>query len=119
MRKILVTIAHARNDAENATMGFAMANAGLASGQETFVFLSAEGVRLIEPGYAAGIHEDGFRPLNQMMDGFVTAGGQILVCAPSLKRRGLTERDVQFGAKVVCGAFIMEILSQDAGSLSY
>lgn len=54
-------------------------------------------VRLAVQGYADGIHEVCFRPLNRMMDSFVTAGGQILVC----------------------GAFIMEIVSQDAGSLSY
>lgn len=96
-----------------------MANAGLASEVETYVFLSTEGVYLVMPGYADGIHEAGFKPLYQMMDIFVASGGHLLVCSLSLKRRGLDEQAIQFGAKVVCGGVIIEILYHGASYLAY
>ena len=38
-----------------------VANAGIASGQETIAFFSSEGVRLGKKGYADDIHEEGLR----------------------------------------------------------
>ena len=43
------------------------------------VFLSVEGVRLAQRGYADDIREEGFTPLRELMDGFVKAGGVKLV----------------------------------------
>ena len=48
--KIAVSLTHAKDDADRATVAFVVANASVASGQETVVFLSIEGARLGEQG---------------------------------------------------------------------
>jgi predicted peroxiredoxin len=119
MGKLVVSITHAKDNSDKATVGFVVANAGVASAQESYVFLSTEGVHLIAPGYVDDIHEEGFKPLRELMQSFVEAGGTILVCSPCFKRRGLDENAVQFGGKIVGGAVLVEILSQGAACISY
>ena len=60
-----MSLTHAGDDPDRATVAFVVANAALGSEQETVVFLSTEGVRLAEQGYADDIHEDGFLPLSR------------------------------------------------------
>ena len=57
--RFCVNLTHAKNDSDKATVGFVVANAALGSGKETLVFLSVEGVRLAQKGYAADIREEG------------------------------------------------------------
>ena len=61
--KFCVSISHAKDNTDKATVGFVVANAAAGSGKETLVFLSVEGVRLAQKGYANDMHEEGFAPL--------------------------------------------------------
>ena len=119
MAKILVSITHAKNDPDKATVGFVVANASVASAQETVVFLSTEAAPLAEKGYAEQIHEEGFAPLVELMTNFTKAGGQILVCSPCYKKRGLDESKLFDGALIVGGAKVVEFLASGATSISY
>ncbi|WP_019155003.1 DsrE family protein [Robertmurraya massiliosenegalensis] len=117
--KFLVSITNATNDGDKATVGFVVANAAVASGQETVVFLNVEGAYLAAKGYAEDINEEGFAPLKQLMDQFVEAGGTLWVCSPCYKKRGLEEEDLIEGATIVGGAKLVEFLSQGAASITY
>ena len=64
--KFLVSLTNAKNDPDKATVGFVVANAAVASGQETVIFLNVEGAYLASKGYADDIHEEGFAPLKQL-----------------------------------------------------
>ena len=75
------------------------------------VFLSVEGVRLAQKGYADAIHEEGFAPLKELMDNFAKAGGTIFVCSPCFKKRKLDENNLVAGATIVGGAKLVEFLS--------
>lgn len=119
MGKFLVSLTNAKNDADKATVGFVVANAAVASGQETVVFLNVEGAYIASKGYADDIHEEGFAPLKQLMDQFVEAGGTLWVCSPCFKKRGLDEENVVEGAIIVGGAKVVEFLSQGAASITY
>jgi len=44
----MISITPAKNDTDKATVGFVMANASVASGVETVVLLSTEGVHLLQ-----------------------------------------------------------------------
>ena len=44
-----------------------VANAAVASGKNTMVFLSSEGVRLGVKGVAENIHEEGFQPMADLI----------------------------------------------------
>ncbi|MBM4762999.1 DsrE family protein [Bacillus sp. B15-48] len=117
--KFLVSLTHAKNDQDKATVAFVVANAAVASGQETVVFLNVEGAYLGAKGYADDIHEEGFAPLKQLMDQFIEAGGNLWVCSPCYKKRELQEEDLLEGATIVGGAKVVEFLSLGAASITY
>lgn len=117
--KFLVNLTWAKNDPDKATVAFVVANAALASDQETVVFLSTEGVRLSQQGYADDIAEPGFKPLQELIELFTEGGGQVWVCSPCFKRRELDENRLIAGATIVGGAKMVEFISQGAGSVSY
>jgi len=117
--KFVVSISSAKNDTDKATVGFVIANAAVASDKETVVFLSIEGTRLSQKGYADDIHEEGFAPLKDLMENFAAAGGTIYVCSPCFKKRGLDEDNLVAGAKIVGGAKLVEFMGEGAPSISY
>jgi len=119
MAKLVVSITHAKDNTDKATVAFVVANAGVVSGVETVIFLSTEGVRLAQQGYADDIHEEGFKPLKELMDSFVEAGGIIWVCSPCFKRRNLAEDRLTPNSVIVGGAKLVEYLSQGASCVSY
>ena len=117
--KLMVSLTCAKNDTDKATVAFVVANAAVASDVETVVFLSTEGVRLSQKGCADDVHEDGFKPLAELMADFAEFGGQIYVCSPCFKKRGLDESILVDGAAIVGGAKAVEFLTTGASCLSY
>ena len=117
--KFCVSITHAKDNTDKATVGFVVANAAVGSGKETLVFLSVEAVRLSQKGFADGIHEEGFAPLRELMDNFAKAGGTMYVCSPCFKKRKLDENNLVAGASVVGGAKLVEFLSDGSPCVSY
>lgn len=114
--KFCVSLTSAKNDTDKATVAFVVANAAVASEKDTLVFLSTEGVRLVEKGYADDIHEEGFSPLKELMDNFIAAGGKLYACSPCLKKRNLGEDKLVEGVTIVGGAKLVEFLTTDGGS---
>ncbi len=117
--KFCVSLTHAKDNTDKSTVAFVVANAALGSGKETLVFLSVEGVRLSQKGYAEDIHEEGFAPLRELMENFAKGGGTIYVCAPCFKKRKLDEHNLVGGAAVVGGAKLVEFLSDGSPCVSY
>ena len=117
--KFCVSLSMAKDNCDKATVAFVVANAAAASNKETMVFLSTEGVRLCQKGYADDIHEDGFSPLKDLMKNFVEAGGKIFVCSPCFKKRGLVEANLVPGATIVGGAKLVEFLGGGTPCFSY
>jgi uncharacterized protein len=117
--KFCVSLTHAKDDRDKATVAFVVANAALGSEKETMVFLSTEGVRLAEKGHADDVHEEGFAPLRDLMNNFVEAGGKIWVCSPCFKRRKLNENNLVKGATIVGGAKLVEFLSDGSPCVTY
>src|SRR5215510_3113219 len=117
--KFCVSITCAKDNTDKATVGFVVANAAVASDKETLVFLSTEGVRLSQKGYAQDIREEGFAPLQELMDNFIKAGGKIYVCSPCFKKRNLDETKLVAGAVIVGGAKLVEWLSEGPASVSF
>jgi uncharacterized protein len=117
--KFCVSLTHSKDNTDKATVGFVVANAAVGSGQQTMVFLSVEGVRLAQKGYADDVHEEGFAPLRELMDNFAKAGGTIYVCSPCFKKRKLDENSLVAGASIVGGAKLVEFLSDGSPCVSY
>jgi uncharacterized protein len=117
--RFCVSLTHAKDNTDKATVAFVVANAALGSGKETLVFLSVEAVRLSQKGYAEDIHEEGFAPLRELMDNFTKAGGTIYVCSPCFKKRKLDEHNLVAGATIVGGAKLVEFLSGGSPCVSF
>ena len=117
--KFCVALSCSTDNTDKATVAFVVANAAVASDQDTLVFLSIEGVRLSQKGVADDIHEEGFAPLKDLMENFVKAGGKIYVCSPCFKKRKLDEGSLVAGATIVGGAKLVEFLSDGTPCLSY
>jgi predicted peroxiredoxin len=119
MTKLLVSVTHAKDNADKATVAFVVANASVASGVETVVFLSTEAVYLSQEGYNDDIHEEGFKPLKELITTFAENGGEIWVCSPCFSRRGLAQDKLVQNAKIVGGAKVVEFLAQGGSCISY
>ncbi|GLV56021.1 hypothetical protein KDH_28650 [Dictyobacter sp. S3.2.2.5] len=114
-----INLTHSTDDHDRATVALVVANAAMASGKDTMVFLSSEGARLAAKGTAETIHEEGFQPMADLLKNFIQAGGKIWVCSPCYKKRSYTEEHLIEGATIVGGAKLVEFLSNDAASVSY
>ena len=119
LNNFCVNLTHSTDDPDRATVAMVVANAAVASGKNTMVFLSSEGVRLAVKGVADGIHEEGFQPMATLIQNFVTAGGVIWVCSPCFKKRGYTDGELIEGTTIVGGAKLVEFLSTDGTGVSY
>lgn len=117
--KFCVSLTCAKDNADKATVAFVIANASVASEKETLVFLTIEGVRLSQRGFADDIREEGFAPLKELMENFVKAGGKIWVCSPCFKKRKLDEGKLVAGATIVGGAKLVEFLSAGSPCVTY
>ncbi|MBM3999025.1 MAG: sulfur reduction protein DsrE [Planctomycetes bacterium] len=117
--KFCVMLTCAKDNTDKATVAFVIANAALGSEKQTLVFLTNEGVRLTQRGYADDIHEEGFAPLRELMGNFVAAGGAIYACSPCFKRRKLDDQALVDGVTVVGGARLVEFLSDGSPCVSF
>jgi predicted peroxiredoxin len=117
--KFCVSLTYAKDNTDKATVAFVVANAAVASNQQTLVFLSTEAVRLSQKGYADDIGEEGFAPLKELMENFAKAGGTIFVCSPCFKKRKLDDGNLVAGASIVGGAKLVEFLSDGTPCISY
>jgi predicted peroxiredoxin len=119
MAKLLVNLSSGTDNLDKASVAFVVANAGLAGEQETAVFLTVEGVRLVQQGFADNLQAEGFKPLKELIDTFLAGGGMVWVCPPCASVRGVTQDNVISGVVFAGGAKLVEFLSQGAGSVSY
>ncbi|HEY7679942.1 MAG TPA: DsrE family protein [Terriglobia bacterium] len=117
--KFCVSLTCAKDNADKATVAFVVANAAAASDKEAMVFLSTEGVRVSQKGYADDVREEGFSPLKDLMENFVKAGGKIWVCSPCFAKRKLDDKNLVGGATIVGGAKLIEFLSDGSPCITY
>ena len=119
MAGLVVSLTHAADSPDRATVALWLAHSAQAAGLPTVLFLSSEGAWLAPPAPAAGIHEAGFAPLETLLSEFTRLGGTIWVCGSCFRRRGLDPARLRPGATVVGGATLVEFLLQGGSCLSY
>jgi predicted peroxiredoxin len=118
-KKMVIIATHGDEHPELATIPFVMANAALASDTDVSVILQSSGVNLALKGYTKHIRAEAFPPLTELMKNLLDMGGKLLVCAPCIKTRGITEDELVEGAKIIAaGTVIAETTSADA-TLTY
>jgi predicted peroxiredoxin len=119
MGNILVNCTHGQEDPERATLAFIVGNVAASAEQGAVVLLTIDGVRLATQGCADQVQKDGFPPLSQVLQSFVSNGGEIWACGTCTKPRGITEADLIPGAKIVTAANVVEYLIAGAATLDF
>ncbi len=119
MGKLMINCTHGREDPERATLAFVVGNVAAAADQEVVILLTIDGVWNATRGYADDICKEGFQPLKDVMQSFVNNGGQIWACGACAKPRGITDKDLIAGAKIVTAANAVEYLVSGAASMDF
>jgi len=119
MNNFGINLTRSIDDPDRATVAMTVANASVASGKNTMVFLTSEGVRLAVKGVADSIHEEGLQPMADLLKNYLAAGGACWVCSPCYKKRGYTESDLIDGATLVGAVKLVEFMTNDATGVSY
>ncbi|HUV61450.1 MAG TPA: DsrE family protein [Thermoplasmata archaeon] len=101
-KAFLIVGTHADDDREKATMTFACAGAASALGIKTSVFLTGDGVKLAQKGYAEKLEPiKGMAPVKELLDAFINSGGKVQVCIPCLEARGIDKGQFMEGVEFV------------------
>jgi predicted peroxiredoxin len=110
--KLVIMVTHGPEEPELATIPFAMAGAAVASDVDVVMGFQGDGCLLVKKGVAETVTAPEFAPLGGLLESIVELGGQLLVCSPCVKSRGLTEDDLVEGTEIVAAArFVAEITS--------
>lgn len=119
MAQLLVNCTHGKEDPERATLAFVVGNVAASADQDAVVLLTIEGVWLATKGYADDIRKEGFQPLRDVMQSFISNGGQIWACGACATPRGITADYLIEGAKIVTAANVVERLAGGSASLDF
>ena len=106
---LLIHCSHGKEDAERAILPFIVANVAVTADQQATIFLTVEGVWLATEGYADDVIKEGFTPLKEIMQSFISNGGKIWACGACTKPRGITQDNLIDGAQIVTAANLVEI----------
>lgn len=89
-KNLMVVGTHSDDNLEKAMLTFMVANASVAIGVKTKVFLMSKGTNLARKGYAKGLPKMvGMEPLEDLIATFQELGGMIHVCIPCKDARGI------------------------------
>lgn len=80
-RVVIVLTSGKADNGKNATMAFSCGLASLAIGRATTVFLTSDGAVWGYQGSASGIAVQGFSPLSELIQQYLAAEGEILLCS--------------------------------------
>lgn len=119
MEQVMVHNTRGKEEVERASLAFVVGNTALSAGQEATVLLTIEGVCVATKGYCDGLQANGFEPLGDLVERFVSSGGQLWVCGACAKPRGITESDLVDGARIIGAATAVEALVNGAHTLSF
>ncbi|MEX2236782.1 MAG: DsrE family protein [Dehalococcoidia bacterium] len=117
--KVMVNCTQGKDDPERATLSFIVGNVAATADQEAVVLLTIDGVWLATKGYTDGVQKEGFQPLSEVIQSFLSNGGQIWACGACTNPRGITAADLIEGAKIVTAANVVEYMVSGASTLSF
>jgi predicted peroxiredoxin len=117
-QKLVVSISHGGEN-ELSTVGFTIANGGLANDQDVSIFLTSNGVDIVRKNAIDTTQVEPFSPLKTLVDTFIEQGGTIWACSPCVKGRGYTEADFIDGVIVTGASPMLEEIGNGAATLSF
>jgi predicted peroxiredoxin len=117
-KKLVVTITHGAEN-EISTVGFTVANGGLANGLDVAIFLTSSGIDLVRKNAINSTQVEPFSPLKTLVDTYLEQGGTIWACSPCVTGRGYTQDDLVDGVIITGAGPMIEQIANGAATLSY
>jgi predicted peroxiredoxin len=110
--KIVIISTIGIENPEKATLPFVLATAAQASDAGVVVILQSNAVVIGKTGEAEKINAQGFMPLKELIDAYISSGGNLLICSPCLKARNITKEQLINGSSIIAaGTVVTELLS--------
>ena len=117
-QKLIVTLTHGAGD-DKSTVAFTVANAALSKGLDVAFFLSSDAVELARDGSCDFTQVRPFKPLDELITGFIAGGGVVWVCSPCFQHRGLKDEQTVDGVIVTGAGPMLEWVAGGASTLSF
>lgn len=98
--RVVVHLTHATDDLHAAFMAVKLAQAMQEKGAQVTLLLDLEGVRIADTRQPNDMHSGSGESLASYYDGFVKAGGTVLVCPHCASAVGLDTKSLRPGARI-------------------
>lgn len=100
------------------TVALKMALQALKKGHSTSVMLMVDAVYLARPNALDGIDIGApFEPAQDLLDAFLAAGGQVVVCSACMQHNGLSKEAIDARFVVITADDVVDLLMNAKGSL--
>jgi predicted peroxiredoxin len=116
-KKLVVLLGSDAND-DKSSVAFTIASSALSTGMEVAVFLTSNAVELSRDGACEMTHVKPFKPLVDLIEGFLEKGGIVWACTPCFQHRGLAEEKLQEKVIVTGAGPLLEWVQAGAATLS-
>lgn len=107
MTDILINSAHGKDDVAKASVPFIVGGASAARDGRTAMFLTHGAIYMATKGGTDGLQADGFKPMQELVDGYVGNGGVLWVCKACADAKGVTDDDLIDGAEIAGAGHIL------------
>ena len=113
--KICYVLYHGGESPELCILPFVHAIGAMTMDVKAVIILMSNAVFLAKKGYAQHVRFPGQPNLDEMIKQFFEMGGEMLLCTPCIKERGIEEKDIIEQAEMITvGRFTQEVLEADA-----
>jgi predicted peroxiredoxin len=118
--KLVIMCTHGPEDPERATIPFVTATAAQASDVDVMLGFQSNGVLLVRKGCAEHVFAAGFPPFKELLEAYLEAGGELLVCGPCVNARKIdANNEFIQGARVVNAVTFVKLYTEATNVLVY
>lgn len=116
--EFLITLAHNKSNEKQVTLAFTLGLKGLEKGYKTAIILLLDGVHVGRKEYVNDIDiGEPFLPVKDMLEVYLSQGGQLMICGSCWKHDKLTDGDRMAGAVMVTADQVVDFLMNAKSTL--
>ena len=108
---LVVTLTQHERDSNNVTIAFTMGMTAAQKGYDVELLLLSDAVHLASKGYADKIDiGEPFKPISELLPGFLEAGGKLKVCSACMIHNGVSEENLVEGAEIINADYVVDAI---------
>jgi predicted peroxiredoxin len=119
MSRAAISLTTGLEDSEKVTVALLVAVGAAEAGRDTLMFLTKEAVRLATEGFALGVACEGCPSIQDLMQRFRTAGGELLICPVCFNAKRLDAATLVANARLGGTVQLWEWIDDGATTFSY